>query len=356
MWNTSTFRIVAATAGAGLLSACADSTAPNASRFDGKRVEAGVAAVEKVAASSALSSVQMLARFGGDLGAASSQLASPELSPGLGQAVRVITQSAVDAGTFLVPVMRPSVLGKTFVYDATQKKYIISPTRTGAPANGVRFVLYDETPSGDPIVGREIGYADLTDEKRTSPNVASVKLVAVTGGITRLSYSFDLAVAGALPSISVQGYMVDGDDRLDFTVSAGSTMLVGGKATVQATITAPKQGFSVTAKLTGIAGQDLGDGDIDLTISSATDKIVVDAAVVSGNLDATFTVNGKLFARATGNPKSPDIRGEGGRALTEEELRGLGRIVDMSHAIFKFVEELVAPAGKLLLFALGLGG
>ncbi len=355
MSTTSSVRLGIALTGIALLSACSDSTAPNASRFDGARVAAGVSVVEKVAASSALSSVQLLARFGGAVGATSSRAGTPELSPGLADAARIITESAVNAGIALVPVMRPSVLGKTFVYDPTQRTYVVDPARTGAPTNGVRFILYEETASQEPVVAREIGYADLTDDERATPNVAGVTLVAVTGGVTRLRYSFELSLSGA-PNIAVEGYVVDGDDRLEFTVSAGTTMLAGGKATVQATLVAPKQGFEVSARMSGIAGQELGDGDIDLTVKSGSDRIVVDASVVSEKLDATFTVNGHLLARASGNPKNPVISGESGRPLTVDELRALGSVVEMSGAIFKFVCELVDPAGKLLLFALGLGG
>jgi hypothetical protein len=355
MWTTSNVRRGQVLAGIVLLSACSESTAPNASRFDGVRVSAGVAVVEKVAASSALSSVQLLARFGGDVGASSTRVSTPELSPGLAEATRVITESAVNAGTALVPVIRPSVLGKTFVFDPAQRKYVVDPARTGAPANGVRFILYEGNSSGEPIVSNEIGYADLTDDQRSTPNVAAVTLVAVTNGITQLSYSFALTLPGAAPSISVHGYLVDGGDRLDFTVSAGSTMLVGGKATVQATLIAPKQGFQVSAKMSGVPGEQLGDGNIDLTVTSASDKIVIAASVVSQKLDATFTVNGNLLAHATGDPRNPVITGQGGRPLTADELEALGRVVEMSDAIFKLVCDLVEPAGKLLWFAIGLG-
>jgi hypothetical protein len=172
MWTTSTVRLGTALTGMAFLNACSDSAAPNARRFDVTRMDAGVAVVEKVAASSALSSVQLLARFAGGM-TTSSRTGTVESIRRLDEATRIIARSAVTAGAALVPVMQPSVLGKTFVYDPAQKRYIIDPARAGAPANGVRFILYDETSNGDPIAGREIGYADLTDDRRTSPNVAA---------------------------------------------------------------------------------------------------------------------------------------------------------------------------------------
>jgi hypothetical protein len=347
-------RAAAVVGGLGLFAACSEGTAPpTASRFDGQRVESGAAAVERVATSSALSGLQLLTRFGVD-GAVSS-VTSSQGAPGLEAAVQRIVTSATSTGTYLIPLMRPSVLGKTFVFDPVLKRYVPDPTRTGAPANGVRFILYAETASGDPIVGREIGYADLTDEKRSSPSVAGVKLVVVTDGITRLNYSVDVTSLALPTSFVVQGFIIDGDDRLDFSVAASSAILGGDEYTVDATFTAPKQGFEVKAKVTAKRGQPEGDGTIDLTITSASDKVVVDAVTVNGKLDATFTVNGQLLARATGDPKHPDIRGEGGRALTPEELRAVAKIVEMSDAIFDLLHDLSEPAWKLLLIAITLG-
>ncbi len=336
-----------------MLGACQDSTAPATGAFNANRVVAGVAAVEKVAASSALGSLQQVTRFGGDAALSAARLAPDTWSPGLAGAVSRISGSAVDAGTFLIPVMRASALGKVFTYDATLKRYVPS-TRTGAPANGVRFVLYDEGANNEPITSREIGYADLTDEKRATAGVAGIKLVVVIDGVTRLSYAFDVSVPGGAPNLNVQGFVVDGEDRLNFTIGASSALLGSGPATVQATIEAPRQGFEVKATLKG-APNDRRNGEIDLVITSASDELVVDASTVNGVLDATFTVNGTLFARAKGSVESPVITGENGRALTPDELRALQKVVDMADAVFSLVDDLVEPAGRILLLALGVG-
>ena len=108
------------------------------------------------------------------------------------------------------------------------------------------------------------------------------------------------------------------------------------------------------ATLKGTAN-DRRNGEIDLVITSASDQLVVDAATVNGVLNATFTVNGTLFARATGSVESPVITGENGRALTPDELRALQEVVDIADAVFRLVDDLVEPAGRILLLALGVG-
>jgi hypothetical protein len=334
------------------LAACSDSNAPEPGTFNPARVEAGAAAVERAAASPVLGSLQAVARVAGDVSAAP----TTGTSSGLENAVQRLS-AATNAGAALVPIMRESVLGKTFTYNATSRTYAPEASRTGAPSNGVRFVLYETASNGDPIPGREIGYADLTDERRASPSTAGIRLVVVTAGITRLDYSFDLSGSLQLAAFEVRGFLSDGTERVDFTISTNSQLFGrGGTATFDATLSVPSHDFVVKAKAEGIAGETNGDGKIDLTIQSGADELIVEAETTEGQLDATVSANGKLLATATGNPSSPVIRGEGGRELTADELRALGAVVEMSGAIFHFVSDLLRPAGLLLLIALGIGG
>jgi hypothetical protein len=316
-------------------------------------MDAGVTTVTTVATSPALDGLELVTKFGGDANAAIAPSISAEWSPGLGSAVGRIIGGATGS-TNLVPVMRPSVLGKTFVYDPAPKRYVVAPERSGAPANGVRFVLYAKLPNGDPDVAREIGHADLTDERRSAPSVAGVRLVAVTEGITRLDYSVQITVPGKAPRFIVAGFIADANDRLEFAVTASEAIVGGGLATVEATIVAVGHDFEVNASVTGKPGEDHGDGEVELTVESSHDRIDVDAATVNGRLDATFTVNGVLFARARGNPRSPEITGADGRSLTEREMHVLAHIVEMSEDVFEFVCDVVEPAGKLLLLAVAL--
>lgn len=343
-------------AGLTAAAACSDGTGPNDARFDARRVQAGVSAIERAAASRVLGSLQAVGRSVGDVGASAAP-GSVSWSPGLESAVRKLSTAAVDAGTALIPVMRPSVLGKTFVYDPSVRKYVPDPGRTGAPSNGVRFILYDVDPNENPLAGQEIGHADLTDERRSSAATAGIRLEVVTGGVTRLAYSFDLTGSLQSAQFDVFGYITDGSDRIDFSIKT-SQQLFGraGRATLEAKLTVAQEDFEVTAKVAGTAGEANGDGEVDLTIRSKLDEIIVDAETVQGQLDAKFTVNGRLFATATGDPKAPILRGDGGRELTDEESQAVADIVGFADGIFKFVSDLLQPAGVLLLVALGIGG
>ena len=335
------------------LAACSDGTAPNEGRFDTQRVRDGVSTIESVASSKALASLQAVARSVGVVGV-NTVAHKIGWSAGVEAATRKIATAAIDGGTALIPVMRPSVLGTTFVYDPSVRKYVADPARSGAPSNGVRFILYEVDPNEQPTTS-EIGYADLTDERRSSASSAGIRLEAVIGGVTKLAYSFDLTGSVQAAQFDVFGYIADGGDRLDFSIKTNQQLFGrGGKATLEAKLFVSQEDFEVTAKAEGVAGEENGDGKIDLTIRSKLDEVAVDAETKAGKLDATFKVNGQLFATAQGDPKSPVIRGDGGRELTDEETQALGAIVGMADGVFKFVSGLLLPAGALLLIALGI--
>ena len=337
--------------------ACSDATVGPPGRFNPATVEAGVAAVERAAASPVLVSLRVLGRAAGGMAETATTEAAGWRGDGLEHAIRRLAILTTDVSATLIPVMRASVLGTTFVYDANTRTYVPDPTRAGAPPNGVRFILYEAAVNGDPIPTREIGFADLTDEGRSSPNTASVRLVVVTGGVTRLSYSFELTGSLEAASVAVRGFLSDGTERLEFSINTSQQLFGrGGKATLDATLTVPQHDFTVTAKAEGVAGEANADGKVDLTIRSGSDVIVARGQTVEGQLDASFTVNGQLLATATGDPRSPVIRGEGGRELTDEEQHALGAIVSMADSVFKLASALLQPAGVLLVLALGVGG
>src|SRR5690242_18761507 len=70
--------------------------------------------------------------------AASVSPASPEL---LGVDLRA-TRSLASLSGVRAAAIPDGAKGKTFVYDVGSHSYIIDATATGAPANGVRYVLY----------------------------------------------------------------------------------------------------------------------------------------------------------------------------------------------------------------------
>ncbi|MFW6084886.1 MAG: hypothetical protein ACODAA_06705, partial [Gemmatimonadota bacterium] len=87
-------------------------------------------------------------------------------APTLNSAIGV---AAVDGA--LRSLIPADLLGTTFEWDEVENGYVATE-RTGAPANGIRFILYDRTT--DPLV--ENGFVDITDESDPSADRLSVHL------------------------------------------------------------------------------------------------------------------------------------------------------------------------------------
>jgi hypothetical protein len=335
-----------------LAAACSDSHGPvqDPGTFNTRKVKDGLATVEAVGASPVLKSFGAL---GGQIGSAAAATASaPDRLIGVIREVTGIVRPETQAA--LVPIIRSSTLGKTLVWDATGKKYVVSD-RTGAPANGVRFVLYENDAAGQPDPAKEIGASDLTDEKAASLTSAGLRLKVTSKGTTYLDYAFDVSGSIAAVVVNVKGFMSDGTNKVDFEIATtGQLFGRGGTATVDAKLEVKAQNFTIAAKATGPAGGKPGDAKIDVTVTAGSDVLVVAAKTAAGTVDATVTANGKTFATIKGPAESPVIKGDGGRDLTTDELGALGEVFKFTAGVFEMVGGLLAPAGALLLIALGL--
>ena len=331
------------------ITACQDGTAPGNTTFDSQRVMTGTGVVQDAVTAPGVRALEQVMRLGGT--SAAPALAAAATGTGMAVAALRIAQEVFGAQAFAASVLSPTVLGRTFVFDSAAGRYVLS-ARTGAPANGVRIVLYAETAVGAPIVGQEVGYAELTDEAVASATSTGVRLVVVTGGMTRLSYGVTLSLPGVPPQVAVQGFIGDASDRLEFTIAESASTDGSGRGMVIATLRAPGAGMEVHATIEGAPD---GTGKVALVVTSASDRIEVSAATLAGQVDASFTVNGKLLARASGAASAPAVRGENGRALNSDEQQALRRIVGMASGIGQLLGALVAPAGVIVQVATTIG-
>jgi hypothetical protein len=326
-------------------------------RFDAAQVSANVATIERVAAVPILDAWAHLANHLGP-SARTSPAQAPRSSNAATRLVSTIRRLAsitgADRGVFLVPVIRPAVFGRTYVYDATAGQYVADPDRTGAPANGVRFVLYETDDTGAIMPDLEIGYADLIDEKAASTSSAGLRFKVVSGTTTVLDYAFEVGGLFVSPSIEIDGYISDGTDRVNFEISTqGPAWENGGPFELEAELSVPSTGFTVSAALSQAGFPDPVTG-VELTIESGSDKLELSASTAMGQIDASVTVNGAMFATVQGPVANPTIAGEGGRALTQEEWSALAKVVEFTNGVFALLGGLLAPAGVLLAIALGL--
>ncbi len=247
------------------------------------------------------------------------------------------------------PIVSDTIRGHTFTYNAATDQYAVDPTRTGAPADGVRFILYAVDATDRPIPDQEIGYADLTDESPLGVGDVALRLVAVKNGATILNYRTGVTFQDGAGQINVDGYVVDGTDRLDFTISANGTD-DGGQTEIDLDFDLRLQprGFRVVGDVQGVSESDDGAGTVALTVTHRENILRVDMDSDGQTLDGLISLNGRAYVTVTGDAQSPTLRGASGGPLTGEELLVVLAVVDTVDDVFDLVEDLVQPVDNLL--------
>src|SRR5216117_997069 len=124
--------------------------------------------------------------------------------------------AAPAAGAPLIP---DSLLGKTLAFTCASQRYAESGD-SGAPATGVRVVLYRRASDGSiACPATAIGQLDLFDA--SAPGTTAVRGVATApgGAAPLVDYTISHNVADAEGVASATGFMSDGQQRLDFQVT-----------------------------------------------------------------------------------------------------------------------------------------
>ncbi len=227
-------------------------------------------------------------------------------------------------------------LGTTFVFNPQTGQYEAS-TRTGAPANGVRFILYDDTTTLN-----EIGHLDIIDASDLTVTPAAIDItlsVVVTNIGEVLNYRLTGSASDTGGTLLANGTLSDGTDQLGFDVRISGTDATGfsGKITLTAT--------DVTLTLDASQAAD-SSGRLDMTIQHGTDEILI---VISAAADGTIQpgsgifVNNTLVAVFSGNTNTGniDVKNAQGNPLSQQELTALGQIMVSVTITFSLMEQLV---------------
>ena len=332
-------------------------------RLDAERLTADVQATQRAMNPSILSSFTALsARF--DLGTmATSTIASSRdlLGAPEGLTMAAAKQLALTTAERLMataasnvrlasPALRPGSLGSTYIYDPAVRRYVVAPERSGAPANGVRFILYALNPvTHEPITAVEIGYADLIDEGVTRPTGIGLRLIVVSEGTTYLDYRVALDGSPTAGTLVVSGFVTDGEKRLVFHIAANGTSGPGGAAmNVAFEFGVPARAFSVVGALQAEHSPSGDLGRINLVARSGETKIDVAITGDDRTVNATILVNDQIFATVTGDHHNPVIRGAGGRELTAEEVQALHGILGLVGGVFQLFANLLEPVAAIL--------
>jgi hypothetical protein len=246
------------------------------------------------------------------------------------------------------------LLGKTLVWNPATGEYEVDPDRTGAPASGVRFVMYAINPvTGEPTEPLdEIGYVELVDESAEDTGLRlRVRAVDTTGDVPLELVNYfvegSLEVAGeSRVTLLARGFLDDGTDRLDFDLATEVVVPAQGNAAqVVATYAlALQEGAAVTLEMgadVDLENPDSGTLQLELVVEDGGDVVQLTVAVDGQqNMDGTVGFNGETVVEIGGTATEPTFTRPDGSELTAEEREALADMVEAVEEILDFAESI----------------
>lgn len=250
-----------------------------------------------------------------------------------------LANGAFNASAAAIP---SEIAGRTFEYSAGS---YAATDRTGAPANGVRFILYAVDPvtftPAEPLV--ETGHVDLID--MSGSNTQAARVIVVSGTTTYLDYTVSVTALTSSGRVTVAGFVTDGSNRAN--INLRSTISEAAGLTLLYTLDVPQRDVSIDLTMT-MSGLDQESGTIDIDLGMSGPNGTISMSGIFGETGGTLTVriNGDVFATITSTGASePTITGTEGEPLTEEDVEALGNIFEITGHAFTSFDEMVAPVG-----------
>ncbi len=288
--------------------------------------------------------------------------------PGSAQRYRAFTGLNLSASNTLA-LIHNELKGKTFEWDVATHHYAITD-RLGAPADGVRFILYAVNPithrPAEPLV--EVGYVDLHD--LSVDNTRSLRIVVA--GVDGTPVYVDYTVAGTVSPgqfvASANGFISNGESgdaakTLTFDLSA---TLTEASFTFNASLSLDNPATTINETTTATKGLGTVTLTIDLTLVDPSQKVqltgtatVADQEQPQDNasaghddddgvvtVDFEVRVNDQLFATIKGTAPDIKILGADGQPLSEDELHALRELFRLPARIFNFFQDLLHPVRR----------
>ncbi|MGH7467369.1 MAG: hypothetical protein ACRENP_05220 [Longimicrobiales bacterium] len=342
---------------------CQDTSGPGSlNRLNAAAALADYNAMDGVLQSSGWKRFQMTAsgmdvtKFGfAPAAAARATEALRELAPGgdpraFAAAMASVANAAAD-GAASVPLISDENRGKTFVFDAQRHDWVVDPTRTGAPANGVRFITY-EPKGAEPDPTKPIGHADLIDLGNASPNNIALRLVVAEGNLTVLDYKTTLEGSEGSGHVTVEGFIQNQRDKLDFDIDVRGQNTGGvERGAISFGLTMASRDFQVNGEVQSEKQNGSERSAVDLSVRHGSASFRVDVANDRGTLSGDIHLNNTPFAELSGVNGQPVFKTPTGDDIGGSEALVLWRIFDITEDVFDLFEDLVEPIAELVIMA-----
>ena len=262
-------------------------------------------------------------------------------------AQRIAALTAANHGSFsgAAAAIPAEAAGVTFGWDGNA---YVPTDLTGAPANGVRFLIYAVNPVTfapvEPL--QDVGYVQVTDLSGSSTQAARV--IVVSGETTYLDYTVTASATTTGGRVTVVGYVTDGEHRAN--VNLRSTVNESAGLTLVYSLDVPQRDVSIDLTMS-TNGLDPETSVITINLSLSGPNGVVSMAGQFTESGGTLTVrvNGNVYATVTATGVGdPVITGANGQPLSDEDAEALQNLFDMTGEAFISFDAMIMPVGMFL--------
>ncbi len=237
------------------------------------------------------------------------------------------------------------LLGKVLIYNPATGKYEVAPNQSGAPPNGVRFILYAIDPVfKKPLTDTPVGYADFMDE--STPAADALHIIVTINDRVVIDYLATASVEaadGGTVVFGALGFVDNGTKRLDFDLSQRISELAG----VSFNYLLEATGEAASVRLTAEARPNQ-PAHITLTVSRGASSVVLDVTAGEREIAGTVSVNGTVVIEISGTHEAPVFQHPDGSPITEEDARALRDLFRMVDKMSGVVHALLRTAHRIL--------
>lgn len=247
------------------------------------------------------------------------------------------------------PSVQPHQLGRTYEFQSGQGQYVLSPSRLGAPGNGVRLILYQPQRNRQ----REIGWVDVLEDGASLANRYQVRVRGVARGQLFADYRTTVlgpAAQGLFRPVEIhlEGQALAGQHVLSFDLESVNTDPFDPTLDLTWTFRLEGWGFSIqaTARDIPITGQGVENPDFFILYRGIRWRVRYNDR--GGRLEATVLANGREFATATGTVSSPTIVGPTNVSIAGNSRTMILRLLLVAAGVFETYNDLFTPPGAVI--------
>jgi hypothetical protein len=240
-----------------------------------------------------------------------------------------LTRTLAPVAQVRATAIPDNVKGRTFVWDANTRSFVADAAATGAPANGVRFVLYAwDVLNGPTLPLNRIGYVDIFPAEGSGdvPELTELFVVRDAPRLPVADFVVMHSTTGGVNNFGIEGSATDGF-TVDLIELTGTESGAAGQhhLVYDTNLSSSPPAVSAIEHLTSDQGTATQGGRLELSYEGHK---LSDESVSSG---ADVKFDGSLYARvifpATTDDQTQYLRPDG-TSLSQQEIADLNAVLE----------------------------